>query len=166
MCSLLLLGALTPTKHVLWSPGGGAGAGAGAGASDAADTGNGDADGGGGAAWADSDDENVQVDIGAVNRLRKLRTEAEADADSATISGAEYQRRLRKQCVLTMCFHCPVAHTAHLLIILVCCCCCYFYPLPPQPHRFKSMHGTQRWADLSSEPQGAYTTVVPLPPSR
>ncbi|CAK0782784.1 hypothetical protein CVIRNUC_005979 [Coccomyxa viridis] len=43
--------------------------------------------------WADEDDEQVQVDIAGRDRLRKLR-QAE---DDASISGKEYEARLRKQ---------------------------------------------------------------------
>jgi hypothetical protein len=61
------------------------------------------------AAWHDSDDDAVMVDIGAVGRLRKLR----AHEGERVISGAEYSRRLRRQCVaapargmLCACFVC------------------------------------------------------------
>ncbi|CAO3607933.1 unnamed protein product [Cunninghamella blakesleeana] len=45
------------------------------------------------AAWKDDDDALLQVSLANVNRLRKLRKHEDEDI----ISGAEYERRLRKQ---------------------------------------------------------------------
>jgi U3 small nucleolar RNA-associated protein 18 len=52
-------------------------------------------DGSGGAAWADPDDEELQVDLTVRNRTKKLRR---FDAE-ATVTGVEYEKRLRDQFV-------------------------------------------------------------------
>jgi U3 small nucleolar RNA-associated protein 18 len=50
------------------------------------------------AAWSDSDDDMISVSLAARPQLKKLRrTEAED-----VISGKEYSRRLRKQCVMRL----------------------------------------------------------------
>jgi U3 small nucleolar RNA-associated protein 18 len=45
------------------------------------------------AAWKDDDDSRLEISLSSANRLRKLRKNDEEN----TISGAEYERRLRKQ---------------------------------------------------------------------
>jgi len=47
-------------------------------------------------AWIDDDDETLEINLTSVNRTKKLRESEE----EITLSGVEYEKRLRKQWIL------------------------------------------------------------------